>query len=169
MVKLRMKPIPTLERLREVLRYDPETGIFTWLVMMSSRALPNQAAGCRSNGYRQIRLDGGIYLSHRLAWLYVYGEWPDKEIDHVNGDKSDNRIANLRLATRTQNCCNVRRRRTNKSGTPGVSWFPQTQRWRARIVVDRREVSLGYFRSKQDAIAARTAAVKHYYGEFGRL
>jgi hypothetical protein len=159
----------TAERAREVLSYNPETGAFMWRKTLNARGLVGSVAGTsRSNGYRIIGVDGVPYLAHRLAWLMVHGAWPRAEVDHANGNPGDNRLCNLREANRSQNCKNIRVPKDNTSGALGVSWFGQTQRWRARIVCDGVEISLGYFRSKDDAIAARKAAEQKYFGEFAR-
>lgn len=97
------------KRLKEVLDYDPATGVFTWRVELNARGKVGDPAGCNSWGYRVIRIDGRLYGAHRLVWLYVHGRWPDAMIDHVNGDRSDNRIENLREANSVQNAHNAKR------------------------------------------------------------
>jgi hypothetical protein len=158
------------ERLCEVLKYNPETGAFVWRVKTSSRALVGYTAGvvCKSRDYVLIGLDKRHYLAHRLAWFYVFGVWPMHEIDHINGNKKDNRLSNLRQATRTENCRNVPIPSNNSSGTRGVCFYKQTSRWRARINVEKREIGLGYFLTKDDAIEARRKAELHYFGQFRR-
>jgi hypothetical protein len=103
----------TAERLRQLLHYDPERGVFTWLSRPAERSWNTRFAGTRAGtinglGYVVIGILGRRYKAHRLAWLYVHGEWPGRELDHINCDKSDNRIANLRPATRSQNIARIK-------------------------------------------------------------
>src|SRR5262245_33505102 len=118
----------TAERLREVLDYDPSTGVFKSNGgRCGSRVGATLVGTVRPDGYREIRIDWQRYLAHRLAWLHVHGSWPAGDIDHVNGNPSDNRIVNLRLATRTQNNANSRRR-PNTSGFKGVHFCRERNR-----------------------------------------
>jgi hypothetical protein len=111
----------TAERLRELLHYDPDTGVFTWLRVKGRRVRVGALSGkANGGGYFQIGVDGRIYYAHRLAWLYVHGEWPVASIDHVNCDRCDNRLANLRPATKAQNAANARKR-TDTSATLATS------------------------------------------------
>lgn len=146
-------------RLREVLKYEPETGRFTWRVRPSNSMRIGDVAGCLSkrNGHWQIRLFDRCYQAHRLAWLYVYGEWPVVEIDHVNRVRADNRIANLRLATRSENNQNTSLRSDSTSGHKGVSWHSRDKRWVAEIKLDKKKRYLGSFVDINDAVAARKA------------
>ena len=102
-------------------------------------------------------------MAHRLAWFYVYGAWPNGDLDHINGDKLDNRIANLREATRKQNMQNVRQHKHNTSGVKGVAWHSQRNKWRAYIFVDYRQIHLGLFDTKEAAAAARMNAEEIYH------
>lgn len=111
-------------------------------------------------GYIIISLDGIPYKAHRLAWLYVHGEMPAAIVDHINRDKTDNRIANLRLATRSENARNINRRRDNTSGITGVTFLPKTSRWAAKLTVNSWNHFLGSFATKEEAIAARLKAEK---------
>jgi hypothetical protein len=129
----------TAERLRELLSYDPETGVFRWLV----RRLPGNIRKQSISGYRGIHIDGRRYKCSRLVWLYQTGEWPTHEIDHVNGDRVDNRFCNLREATLTENRWNSRKRVNNTSGYKGVSWDSARSLWKARINVGGKEKHLG--------------------------
>lgn len=151
----------TVERLRELLEYDPETGDFRWKFDRGSKAPAGAIAGGLNKGYWLISIDGRRRRAHRLAWLYVHGVWPSGEIDHRNENKVDNRIANLREATRRQNTENISLpRRDNKSSTRGVSTKPRKGRpcWSARIVVDGKQRYLGQFDSPEEAAAAYLAA-----------
>lgn len=109
--------------LRELLDYDPASGVFRWRHTTRGYVQKGRVAGCYTkNWYVNICVRGRNYGAHRLAWLYVHGEWPPKFIDHVNGDLSDNRIANLRPATRAQNGANRKLESNSSSGLKGVSW-----------------------------------------------
>ncbi len=149
----------TAAKLREVLKYESETGHFTWRVRPSNSMRAGDVAGCLSKrtGYWQIRLLGRYCLAHRLAWLYVHGEWPAEEIDHVNRIRSDNRIANLRLATSAENKQNTSLRSDSASGHKGVSWHSRDKRWAAEIKLNGKKHYLGSFTDINDAIAARKA------------
>lgn len=154
------------ERVMELLSYDPSTGEFRWKVRTSNRAKPGQTAGAvsthSSKKYRRIMVDGKLYFAHRLAWLISYGQFPDRNIDHVDGNGLNNRLDNLRIATPSENCKNQRRRPDNTSGITGVSWYRAGQKWHARIAVNRRTIHLGYFSTKEEAVAARKAAEVRY-------
>lgn len=151
------KPIITAEQLRSVLHYDPDTGVFTWIVSRPKIRV-GQVAGClEGRGYRRICIDGRLYYAHRLAWLYVNGYWPSAEVDHKFGVRNDNRIGELREATHAQNCQNRRSARLdNKSGLLGVC----NDRGRpvAKITLDYKSMHLGTFDTPEDAHAAYLCA-----------
>lgn len=145
----------TYERASELLSYAPESGELRWRVAASNGVKPGDIAGTLGElGYRHVQIGRKRYRAHRLAWLLTHGELPPSGIDHINGDKTDNRLANLRLATQAENLQNLGVKRNNTSGHPGVSWFKPVGKWRARIVVARKEHSLGYFDSLEQAAAA---------------
>jgi hypothetical protein len=140
------------ERLREVLSYDAETGVFTWL---AGSRMGKPAGTKNADGYIQIKIDGRLFYGHRLAWLYVHGEWPLNEVDHRNCTKSDNRIDNLRDATRTVNSENVQAaHKDSRSGLLGVSWSKDKDLWYSRIRVKGSTRFLGYFNDPNAAHAA---------------
>lgn len=153
----------TQARLREVLNYNPETGIFTW------HARPWKEAGCRRHdGYRLIRVDDFLYLSHRLAWLYVYGELPP-QLDHKDMVRDHNWIGNLRPATDSQNLGNRKRRPDNRSGLKGVTFMKETGRWRARLSFGGRVQYHKHFDTSEEAYAAYCEVAKEYFGDFANL
>ena len=160
------RPEPTAEYLRSVLDYDPATGIFTWKVRTSTSVKVGDVAGCpNGDGYLQIGLQNRLYQAHRLAWLYVYGEWPKDQLDHTNRIRTDNRISNLREVTNKQNGQNASKRRDNTSGHPGVCWHKRDSKWRATIKHNQKKIHLGYFENLEDAVAARKAAEKLYWAD----
>ena len=157
----------TQDELKELLDYAPETGIFRWKIYKNQSAKIGDVAGTLcSNGYRHININRKRYLEHRLAWLYIHGEWPKKEIDHINGIKDDNRIENLREATRSENECNKTKRRDNTSGYKCIGWNKAAQKWCARIQIYNKRKHLGLFDSKEEAYAVYCKAAKELHGEF---
>lgn len=145
----------TAVRLRQLLDYDPGTGAFTWRVL-TGKARPGEPAGYLAGDDRLKRVHIGIagrrYKAHRLAWLYVHGEWPAGEIDHRNGDPSDNRIDNLRVVTRQVNAQNMRRPRgQTASGLLGAHWDRRRNNYRAHIKVDGQVRYLGAFPTAKEA------------------
>lgn len=146
------------ERLRKLLDYDPTTGLFVWksrnnMAQWSSKHAGKIAGTNMTNGYIGLSMMGKRFYAHRLAWFYVHGEWP-VEVDHINGDRKDNRISNLRSCTRAENCQNDKLRTTNKSGYPGVSWHKQMGKWAATITINLKHKSLGLYQCKEDAFEA---------------
>ena len=129
------------------------------------------AGGFKLTGYRSIQVKGKRYLTHRLIWLYVYGKFPDDQIDHINGRPSDNRLENLRDVTQQENNKNQKKPCTNKSGHLGVCWHKNTEKWSARIDVDGVNKYLGLFNVLEDAVAVRQAAsIEHgYHKNHGRV
>lgn len=153
------------DRLRQVLSYDPKTGVFTW-ARSSSRSIAGNVAGVGCHGYVKIWIDDRRYYAHRLAWLYVTGEWPTGMIDHINGSKNDNRFSNLRQATPSQNLGNSKRQKRNTSGFKGVS--RSRGGWQVCISADGKRRFLGRFDTLADAHAAYVLAAEKLYGEFAR-
>lgn len=155
----------TQAHLKELLYYDPETGVFTWRAPRG-RAAVGSRAGTRGNGYVRVRIEGVFYAAHRLAFLYVTGAFPPDCVDHVNRDRSDNRWANLRQATRRENAGNKGIQRNNTSGHRGVSWFERSGKWRARGVSSGRQIHLGLFDSIEEAATVAQAWREESFGEY---
>ena len=156
-------------RLRAALSYDPDSGEFRCLTNRGTRAKIGCVAGyINGRGYRQIAIEGRMYLAHRLAWFWMTGEWPSTYIDHVDGDPANNRWANLREATNSQNLANSRRSRVNKSGFKGVS-LSRDGKWKVQIWADKTQHYLGLFDTKEEAHAAYSEAAKRLYGDFARV
>lgn len=154
----------TQERLKELLHYNPETGIFTRLKALSSNAKKGDIAGGinSTTGYGQIRIDYKSYQASRLAWLYMEGYFPENQIDHINRIKHDDRWKNLRHVTNQCNSRNCNISKNNSSGITGIVWNKREHKWQARIMISGNQISLGYFKSKYDAARARwEAEVKH--------
>jgi len=144
-------------KLKERLYYSPVTGEFTSVVGSNRKV-----GTLKSNGYLQIKIQGKCYTAHRLAWLYVFGVWPEGQIDHINRIRNDNRICNLRDVDHKLNMGNNSK---NTSGYPGVRY--EGNKWRAQIGVEGRTIILGRFDTKEEAIQIRKEAETKYnfYGE----
>lgn len=153
----------TQAELKAELEYDPLTGVFRWIKPAMGRSSTTLTRGTNSFGYDRIQVNGERYLVHHLAWLYVYGELPQK-LDHKNNCKTDNRISNLRKASNSQNKANMKIPSTNKSGIKGVRF--RKGRWLAQIKVNQKAISLGSFSSKEEAARAYATAAKLHFGEF---
>lgn len=149
----------TQARLKELLNYDPETGVFVWKIRVNSKVAAGSVAGTlNSRGYTTITWDGKKLLAHRLAWLFVYGEWPTGKLDHINRVRIDNRVVNLREASNSENSLNQSIRSDSSSGVRGVSYDPARCKWRAHITLNRKHINLGRFEHKDDALRARKSA-----------
>ena len=170
--------LPTAEEVRAALDYDPFTGVFRWrwradvLPWINTRCAGKVAGSLdrrsRTNIYITIRLNGRLYLAHRLAWVWMTGEWPDGDLDHENTDGTDNRFINLRPATRTQNNGNQRLSRANTTGLKGVSPLPNG-RYQAQIAYQGKNHRLGHFDSPEEAHDAYCYAAVRLFGEFARF
>lgn len=164
------RPQPDLRGIEGFLSYSPDTGAFVWAKSPAMPVKVGQAAGTLDGrGYLQIKYRGRPILAHRLAWFYVHKEWPAFDIDHINLDRTDNRIANLRIANRSQNVCNRPLRSNNRSGLKGVYWHKRKKRWHADIRVDGKKTCLGYFDTPEAAHSAYRAAAVRLHGEFARF
>lgn len=161
----------TQQTLKEHLSYDCETGIFT-RVNNKGRFKAGSILGTKhSTGYFVIRINNKLYKSHRLAWLYAYGEFPDLVIDHINGNGFDNRLQNLRVVTQKQNCENQKLHKNNTSGHPGVDWSKVSNKWRAKITLNYKTIHIGLFENKDQAIDAYKsfAAKVHTHNSFAKI
>lgn len=151
--------------IQDYLSYDPDTGIFMW-VKPRKGIKANKVAGRKDrNGYITICFNYKHYLAHRLAWYFMLRTWPTRNVDHINGDKQDNRAENLRLSSVSENGANTSKQRRNTSGFKGVSYHKRDKRWRATLAGSH----LGYFSTKELAAEAYNNAATKLYGEFARL
>jgi hypothetical protein len=151
----------TQQRLHELFYYNKETGIFTNKVRRGRCKAGTNAGHC-GQGYFRININGKLYLTHRLAWLYVYGELPEY-IDHVNRIPTDNRLVNLRPVSKKQNQENKEKQANNKSGYKGVSWDTQRKKWFACIQHKGKTIGLGRYNEKEDAYKAYCDAAAKYH------
>lgn len=150
----------TQKELKELLNYNPDTGIFTWRYSRRGAKKGSTAGSNDGYGYTSIRVNSKPYGSHRLAWLYMFGAWPKNQIDHINHDRVDNRIENLREVTRQENGRNLALNKKNTSGVTGVR--RKGNQWYATIGVNGSKVRLGGFKDKFEAICARKSANNKY-------
>jgi hypothetical protein len=161
------KQTPSAERLRTLLHYCEETGQFTWRVNRGGKAIAGTIAGTPDkHGYICINVDCRLYKAHRLAWLYVHGEWPEREIDHIDGHPANNSISNLRVADRHDQNRNRRINKTNRLGVKGVRQFGL--RFEARIKVNYQNIVIGRYDTAQEAHAAYVREATRRFGEFAR-
>lgn len=158
----------TQDRLRELLHYDPSTGVFTWRVKRKGVDV-GDAAGTKQSGYLSIMIDYKRHYAHRLAWFYITGDWPPCQIDHANGDRLDNRFANLRLADRSENQHNRGTPRNNTSGFKCVYWLKNDGVWLARVQKDNRQIHLGRYSTRAEASKAYVDWAKNNLKGFARV
>lgn len=164
----------TAERLRQVLDYDKDTGVFVWrkerglnLAGKIAGCLTPRGGQCLDKFYYKIGVDGHRYYSHILAYLWMTGEYPSSEIDHKDGDGLNNKWDNLRAAEHNENGCNRNDlNKNNSSGFTGVSYHNEAKRWRARVMVNRVDVHVGFFDTREEAAKARYEKAKQLHGEF---
>jgi hypothetical protein len=160
--KERASPI-TVEYLRENIAYEPETGVFLWKKAKQGRTLGKQIGTIVWPGYRVLKIENTVYYAHRVAWLYVHGEWPTRSVDHIDGNRANNAIRNLRLATPAQN---VARRKTKRTIAPARGVMPHGAGFVARIHHAGVRHYLGYFPTLEAAVSAYEAKAKEIHGEF---
>lgn len=158
---------PPPDNVRVYVSYDPDTGHFTRLMARKSTLIGDRADRIDSKGYGRVKINRRAYSAHRLAWFFAYGEWPAMFIDHINGDTSDNRISNLRLATNAQNVMNSK---PYGKYAKGVHFSVRDQVFIAQIKCGGRyQRRLGSFDNEHDAHEAYKAAAKEYFGEYARF
>lgn len=160
------------DRMKELLDYNPTTGEFRWKVSRGGTAKAGSIAGSfRKDGYCAIKIDGRDFKAHRLAWLYMKGEWPMAEIDHIEqvaGQHFDNRFENLREASASENSRNQRMQANNSSGYHGVSWHKANSKWVAQIWHHGKRKYLGYFDTAEEAALAYDQTARELHGPFAK-
>lgn len=162
--------MPNPPLISDWLHYDPETGFCYWKNRTGKqRHLNDKPAGSQQkSGYLHIVLDGKYYYVHRIAWLLATGIWPDRNIDHINGNKADNRWCNLRLANQSQNVANSKKSKANTSGFKGVIWSKQHKSWLAQIMIRRKHIHLGSYATPEAASKAYQVAAKLHFKTYWR-
>lgn len=161
----------TAKILREMFNYDPVTGFFTKLTKHKRWAAGRGIGSVTGEQYKRIKINvcGKQQMAHRMAWLHYYGEWPSMDIDHIDGDACNNAIANLRLATDSQNLGNMKKPITNTSGFKGVFWHKGGKKWQASIKIEGVHMYLGLFNTAEEAHEAYCRAAVDGRGEFARF
>jgi HNH endonuclease len=159
----------TQEYLKEILNCDPETGIIIWKINKRGRGakIGKLAGHINDSGYSVIMINRKYYRAHHLIWLYVHGVLPEKELDHINRIRNDNRISNLREATRSQNARNSIGHKDSHSGIKGVRKI--VDKWHVRVMINRKAVFVGSFSTKEEAINAHSQALLEIHKEFACL
>ncbi len=167
-----IKALPSVEELRRLFAYDPESGALTWRVrphVMAKRSTPGTEAGTVGrSGYRTIKVGIGYYLAHRIVWKIQTGADPEDQIDHIDGRRLNNAWANLRTADNAENRRNTGLQKNNRSGVKGVCWDSYHNSWNAYITAGERQQRLGRFKNLSDAIAVRREAEQRFHGEYAR-
>ena len=158
----------TQSRLKELLHYDPETGVFTRATKRFGIRV-GDIAGNIYKGYVRIKVDNKLYRAHRLAFLYMLGTWPEDQVDHIDLCRANNIWANLREATHAQNQHNTQKPKRNKSGYKGVYFAKDRAKYRAEIRINKKSTRLGQFNTPEEAYEAYCAAAKIYHKEFARI
>jgi len=152
------------ETVKKLFHYDAESGMLLWRNSNGRNVKPwQEAKALNGHGYYTVKVNGTSYSVHRLIWLYVYGSFPNKYIDHKNKIRNDNRLCNLRDVNTTDNAQNISLPSHNKSGHIGVSWFKNHNCWTVYVKVNKKNKWLGYYKNLDDAVAARKAGEKQYY------
>jgi hypothetical protein len=161
------KQILTQEELKEYLSYNPMDGVFTWLKHNNRKDLIGKKAGTYKVSYIHIWVNSKSYMAHRLAWLYMTGEFPDSNLDHKDCNGHNNKWENIRKATDTQNCYNRTKMKSNTSGYKGV-YFVRENKYRALSSINSVRHHLGYFKTAQEAAEVYRKFAKEHHGEFYR-
>lgn len=158
-----MQSTITQDLVKELLDY--REGKLYWRVNRGKNKIKGKEAGGRTNklGYARVGINNCVYQSHRVIWLWHYGQWPENKIDHIDQDKLNNRIENLRDVTQAENTKNQRITTRNNSGYIGVSWSRENKKWNAYIKLNKKKIHLGYFINKEDAASIAYAA-RHQLG-----
>jgi len=158
----------TYHRARELFEYEPTSGLLTWRVSKGTKNAGNVGGTMSRDGYIRVQADKHTHLVHRIAFLLMIGEWPDFEIDHINGIPTDNRWSNLRHVTRDENAKNLKRYANNKSGFKGVCWHERLRKWQVRINCNGVQYHLGYHTELEQANACYAGAAALAFGQFQR-
>jgi hypothetical protein len=159
---------PSVDRINELLCYNPDTGDISWRIKRGKCAAGRIVTCKNEKGYIVVRVDNVLLRAHRIGWAVTHNAWPEKEIDHINGIRFDNRISNLREANHSQNMKNIKKSVANKSGKKGVSWHKQAQKWQVHIKVDGVNHYLGLFDSVDDAHEKYKQVANDLHGMFSR-
>ena len=160
----------TQKELMALLNYDPDTGIFTWKVKRKSVNIGDVAGNAKkTDGYMRIKINGSQYYCHRLAWLYIHGSFPESQIDHINNDRSDNRISNLRCANYQTNAFNRKPSSRNIHGMQGIRPNRYATKWQATIKISGKNIFIGTFDTKEEAHDAYKNYAKNAHGNFYNL
>lgn len=159
----------TQRYIKYLLDYNPKTGIFRWLNPIGRVKKGDLAGNFHHSGYSFIKIHTKLYAAHRLAWLYMYGSWPENEIDHKDLNKSNNRIKNLRKSTRSQNVHNKSISTRNNSGYKGVYFENDSKKYVAQIGINNRQIKIGRFKTAIEASIAYNEQAKILHGKFARL
>jgi hypothetical protein len=152
----------TQERLKELLHYEPETGVFEWREYRRGMRPDRVAGSPNSKGYLLIKIDYNSHRAHRLAFLYMTGKLPTEQVDHINHNRADNRWDNLRLVCNAENHRNCSMYSHNTSGVTGVFWYKPLNKWQAGVMVDQKHHHIGFFDNLLDAVAARKRAEREF-------
>lgn len=158
----------TAQKVREMLHYDPNDGLFWWKQPRHGRQISKPVGVMDDLGYKRIMIDGKQYLAHRLAWLHVNGYWPENIIDHIDGNPRNNSIGNLRQCNYSQSNCNTKTRRDNLSGVKGVRWHKKAKKYNVRVCINGVRRSMGLFSDLEFAELVSSEARDKYHKEFAR-
>jgi hypothetical protein len=161
-----MKKTLSQKALMSALHYNPETGVFTYINGSKKKKPGREAGNIKTQGYREIHVNGGNYYAHRLAFLYMTGSFPEELVDHINGVRADNRWCNLRPATYSENNRNARLRKDNTSGVKGVCWDRVSKKWFAYISLNKKRHGLGQFETLDEAAAVVAEVRKQLHGAY---